>query len=135
MTDLIGLELAAKEAYKIAGISDPVKGIDVAEIYDAFSVHELMSYEALGFCKKGEGGKFIDSGETQMNGNIPVNPSGGVLSSNPTMANGLIRVAEIASQLMGKAERRQIPDAKLGLANGRNGICSQGNGVLIVGGD
>ena len=94
-----------------------------------------MSYEALGFCGKGEGGKFIDSGETQMNGNIPVNPSGGVLSSNPTMANGLIRVAEIALQLMGKADKRQIPDAKLGLANGMNGICSQGNCVLIFGGD
>ncbi len=135
MTDLIGLELAAKEAYKIAGINDPVKKIDVAEVYDCFSTHEMMSYEALGFCGKGEGGKFLDSGETQMSGNIPVNPSGGVLSSNPTMANGLIRVAEIALQLMGKANKRQIPDAKLGLANGMNGICSQGNCVLIFGGD
>jgi len=135
MTDLIGLELAAKEAYKMAGITDPVKEIDVAEVYDAFSVHELMSYEALGFCNKGEGGKFMDSGATQMNGAIPVNPSGGVLSSNPTMANGLIRVAEIALQLMEKAGKRQIPDAKIGLANGMNGICSQGNCVLIFGGE
>jgi acetyl-CoA C-acetyltransferase len=135
MTDLIGLELAAKEAYKIAGIKDPVKELDVAEIYDAFSVHELMSYEALGFCKKGEGGKFMDGGETQMKGNIPVNPSGGVLSSNPAMANGLVRVAEIALQLMGKADKRQISNAKLGLANGMNGICSQGNCVLIFGGE
>jgi len=135
MTDLIGLELAAKEAYKMAGISNPVNEIDVTEVYDAFSVHELMSYEALGFCEKGEGGKFIDSGETQMNGLIPVNPSGGVLSSNPTMANGLIRVVEIALQLMGKADKRQISDAKLGLANGMNGICSQGNCVLLFGGD
>jgi acetyl-CoA C-acetyltransferase len=135
MTDLIGLELAAKEAYRMAGISDPVKDFDVAEIYDAFSTHELMSYEALGFCNKGEGGIFIDSGETQMNGNIPVNPSGGVLSSNPTMANGLVRVAEVALQLMGKADKRQIADARLGLANGMNGICSQGNCVLIFGGE
>ncbi|MFX1494701.1 MAG: thiolase family protein, partial [Promethearchaeota archaeon] len=72
MSDLIGLELAAKEAYKMAGINDPVKRLDVAEVYDAFSVHELMTYEALGFCNKGEGGKFLDSGETQMGGNIPV---------------------------------------------------------------
>lgn len=135
MTDLIGLELAAKEAYKMAGIDDPVKNLDVAEVYDAFSAHELMSYEALGFCNKGEGGKFMDSGATQMNGTIPVNPSGGVLSSNPTMANGLIRVAEIALQLMGKAGKRQINNAKLGLANGMNGICSQGNCVLIFGGE
>ena len=135
MTDLIGLELAAKGAYEMAGISDPVGELDVAELSEIFSVHELMSYEALGFCGKGEGGKFMDSGATQMNGSIPVNPSGGVLSSNPTMANGLIRVAEIALQLMGKAGKRQIPNAKLGLANGMNGICSQGNCVLIFGGE
>ena len=135
MTDLIALELAAKEAYKMAGISDPIRDIDVAEVSENFSAHELMIYEALGFCGKGEGGKFIDSGETQMGGKIPVNPSGGVLSSNVAMANGLIRVAEIAEQLMGKAGKRQIPNAKIGLAYGMNGICSQGNCVLIFGGD
>jgi acetyl-CoA C-acetyltransferase len=133
MTDLIGLELAAKEAYKMAKIKKPTEEIDVAEVYDAFTYHELMSYEALGFCGKGEGGKLIDSGQTEMNGIIPVNPSGGVLSSNPAMANGLIRVAEIALQLMGKAEKRQVKGAKIGLANGMNGICSQGNCVLIFG--
>ncbi|MHA1208929.1 MAG: thiolase family protein [Candidatus Freyarchaeota archaeon] len=131
MTELIGLELAAKEAYKMAGIKNPIEEIDVAEVYDAFTYHELMSYEALGFCGKGEGGKLIDSGETEMSGTLPVNPSGGVLSSNPAMTNGLVRVAEIALQLMGKAEKRQVPDAETGLANGMNGICSQGNCVLI----
>ncbi len=135
MTDLIGLEFAGKEAYKMAKIEDPVKDLDVAEVFEAFSTHELMIYEALGFCDKGEGGIFIDSGETQINGSIPVNPSGGVLSSNVAMANGLIRVAEIVSQLMGKAEDRQISDAKTGLAYGMNGICSQGNCVLIFGGE
>ncbi|MBD3337753.1 MAG: thiolase family protein [Candidatus Lokiarchaeota archaeon] len=135
MTDLIGLELAAKEAYKMANINDPVKDIDVAEISENFSAHELMIYEALGFCGKGEGGKFIDSDDTQINGTIPVNPSGGVLSSNVPMANGLIRVAEIAEQLMDKADKRQIPGAKTGLAYGMNGICSQGNCVLIFGGE
>ena len=135
MTDLIGLELAAKEAYKMANIKDPVKNLDIAEVFEAFSAHELMIYEALGFCDKGEGGKFVDNGETQLNGSIPVNPSGGVLSSNVAMANGLIRVAEIALQLMGKAEKRQISGAKTGLAYGMNGICSQGNCVLIFGGE
>ena len=135
MTDLIGLELASKEAYKMAEIKDPVKDLDVAEAFEAFSAHELMIYEALGFCDKGEGGKFIESGETQIDGSIPVNPSGGVLSSNVAMANGLIRVTEIALQLMGKAEKRQIIDAKTGLAYGMNGICSQGNCVLIFGGE
>jgi acetyl-CoA C-acetyltransferase len=135
LTDLVGLQGAAKQAYQMAGITDPVNQIDVAEVYDAFSTHELMSYEALGFCDSGKGGQFIETGETQMDGRIPVNPSGGILSSNPTMANGLIRVAEVALQLMGKAEKRQIPDAKIGLANGMNGICSQGNIVLIFGGE
>jgi acetyl-CoA C-acetyltransferase len=135
MTDLVGLKKAANTAYKMANIKDPINEIDIAEIYDAFSVHELMSYEALDFCKSGKGGEFVDSGETEMNGNIPVNPSGGVLSSNPTMANGLIRIGEVALQLMGKAKDRQISDARIGLANGMNGICSQGNCVLIFGGE
>ena len=135
MTDLIGLELAAKEAYRMAGISKPIENLDVCEVSENFSIHELMIYEALGLCEKGEGGKFIESGETQMNGSIPVNPSGGVLSSNPAMANGLIRVAEIVLQLQGKADRRQIPNASTGLAYGMNGICSQGNCILIFGGE
>jgi acetyl-CoA C-acetyltransferase len=135
MTDLIGLELAGKEAYRMAGVKNPIEDLDVCEVSENFSVHELMIYEALGLCNKGEGGKFIASGETEMNGSIPVNPSGGVLSSNPTMANGLIRVAEIALQLQGKADKRQISDAKTGLAYGMNGICSQGNCVLIFGGE
>ncbi|MEJ2251865.1 MAG: thiolase family protein [Candidatus Lokiarchaeota archaeon] len=135
MTDLIGLKLAAKEAYKMANIRDPIKEFDVAEVYDAFSVHELMNYEALGFCEEGKGGEFIESRETTMDGIIPTNPSGGVLSSNPTMANGLIRIGELALQLMGKAEKRQVPNAKIGLANGMNGLCSQGNCVVILGGE
>ena len=135
MTDLIGLELATKEAYRMAGVNNPVDNLDVCEVSENFSVHELMIYEALGLCDKGEGGKFIESGETEMNGSIPVNPSEGVLSSNPTMANGLIRVAEIALQLQGEADKRQVPNAKTGLAYGMNGISSQGNCVLIFGGD
>jgi len=135
MTDLIGLELAAKEAYRMAGVNNPVDDLDVCEVSENFSIHELMIYEALGLCDKGEGGTFIESGETEMNGSVPVNPSGGVLSSNPTMANGLIRVAEIVLQLQGKADKRQIPNAKTGLAYGMNGICSQGNCVLIFGGE
>jgi acetyl-CoA C-acetyltransferase len=135
MTDLIGLELAAKEAYKMADITDPVNDLDVVEVFEGFSSHELMIYEALGFCEKGEGGQLIDNCETEIKGSIPVNPSGGVLSSNVAMANGLIRVAEIVSQLTNTADKRQVVDAKKGLAYGWNGICSQGNCVLIFGGE
>ena len=132
MTDLVALDLAAKEAYKMAGIKNPLNEIDVFEVYDAFTYHELMIYEALGLCPQGQGGKFIDD---HFGSNLPINKSGGVLSSNPSMANGLVRVAEIATQLMGKAGKRQVDDAKIGLAHGMNGICSQGNCVLIFGGD
>ena len=131
MTDLVALEIAAKEAYKMAGIKNPLSEIDVFEVYDAFTYHELMIYEALGLCPQGEGGKFIDE---HFESDLPVNKSGGVLSSNPSMANGLVRVAEIATQLMGKAGKRQVDGAKIGLAHGMNGICSQGNCVLIFGG-
>lgn len=135
MTGLIALELAAKKAYQMAEIRKPKEELDFCEVSENFSFHELMIYEALGLCKKGEGGKFIESGETQMSGSIPVNPSGGVLSSNPSMANGLIRVAECTLQLMDKAGKRQVPDAKTGLAYGMNGLCSQGNCVIILGGE
>jgi len=135
MIDLIALELAAKKAYQMAEIRKPKEELDFCEVSENFSFHELMIYEALGLCKKGEGGKFIESGETEMSGSIPVNPSGGVLSSNPSMANGLIRVAECTLQLMDIAGKRQVPDAKAGLAYGMNGLCSQGNCVIILGGE
>ena len=81
----------------MAGISDPLKEIDVAEIYDAFSYMELLWSEGLGFCGKGEGGKLIDSGKTQMKGELPINPSGGVLSAHAVLVAGLARVANVFS--------------------------------------
>jgi acetyl-CoA C-acetyltransferase len=74
------------------GIQDPVREIDIAEVYDAFSYMELMWMEGLGFCGRGEGGTTIDSGMTGMNGALPVNPSGGVLSAHPVQAAGLARM-------------------------------------------
>jgi acetyl-CoA C-acetyltransferase len=129
---LSSLEAAAKRAYTMAGIQNPVKELDVAEIYDVTSFHELMEYEALGFCKEGEGGKFIDSGATSIAGEIPVNPSGGMLSSNPYTAVGLYRVAEAALQVSGRAGDRQVPNAKVALAHGMSGMCGQSNCVIIL---
>jgi acetyl-CoA C-acetyltransferase len=117
----------------MAGIKDPIKDIDIAELYDVSSFHELMEYEALGFCKEGEGGKFIDSGATQFDGKLPVNPSGGMLSSNPYTAVGLYRVAEAALQVCGRAGERQVPSVKKALAHGMSGICGQSNCVVILG--
>jgi acetyl-CoA C-acetyltransferase len=130
---LSSLADAAKRAYKMAGIRDPLKEIDVAEVYDTTSFHELMEYEALGFCKEGEGGKFIDSGATFSGKDLPVNPSGGMLSSNPYIAVGLYRIAEAALQVSGKAGKRQVPNVKTALAHGMSGMCGQSNCVVILG--
>lgn len=129
---LSSLSAAAKRAYTMAGIKNPLKEIDVAEIYDVTSFHELMEYEALGFCKEGEGGKFIDSGVPFINGELPVNPSGGMLSSNPYTAVGLFRVAEAALQVSGRAGSRQVPEARVSLAHGMSGLCGQNNYVVIL---
>ncbi len=127
------LEKAAKTAYKMAGIRNPFKDIDVAEVYDAFSYQELMWTEGLGFCKKGEGGRLIDSGQTEMNGSIPINPSGGCLSAHAVIAAGLIRIAEAALQVRGDADKRQIRAVKTALAHGVNGPCGQSHCVWILG--
>jgi acetyl-CoA C-acetyltransferase len=132
LSRLSSLTQAARKAYAAARIRNPIKEIDVAELYDVTSYHELMEYEALGFCKEGQGGELIDRGVTSMGGELPVNPSGGMLSSNPYTAVGLFRVAEAALQVTGQAGRRQVPGAKLALAHGMSGICGQSNCVTIL---
>lgn len=109
---------AACEAYAKAGISDPLEELDVAEIYEPVTYAELAWYEALGFCAKGEAGRLIDEGVTEMDGELPVNPSGGVLSTNPVGASGVIRVAEAAMQVMGRAGDHQVPRVRTALATG-----------------
>ena len=129
---LPSLAAAAGRAYAMAGIQDPLEEIDVAEVYDVTSFHELMEYEALGLCREGDGGSLIDRGITAMDGELPVNPSGGMLSSNPYTAVGLYRVAEAALQVTGRAEGRQVPGARIALAQGMSGICGQSSTVVIL---
>lgn len=100
---------AAAALWKAAGITSPIDEIDAAEIYVPFSWFEPMWLENLGFAREGEGWKLTEAGETAIGGRLPVNPSGGVLSANPIGASGLIRFAEAAIQVMGKAEARQVP--------------------------
>lgn len=126
------LEAAARKAYTMAGISDPFKQIDVAEISEPFSFMELMWYEGLGLCGPGEGGKLIDSSRTAMGGELPVNPSGGVLSAHAVQVAGMVRIAEAVLQLRGEAGKRQVPGAKTALAHGINGICGQSHCVWIL---
>jgi acetyl-CoA C-acetyltransferase len=127
------LEAAAKKAYGMAGITDPPREIDVAEIYDAFTYMELLWSEGLGFCSRGEGGKFIDSGKSGMGGELPINPSGGVLSAHAVLVAGLARVAECVLQLRGEAGARQVKGAKTAVAQGINGPCGQSHCVMVLG--
>jgi acetyl-CoA C-acetyltransferase len=116
----------------MAGISNPLKEISLAEVYDAFSYMELMWMEGLGFCDRGGGGALVDSGFTEMGGSLPVNPSGGVLSAHPVLAAGLVRIAEAALQLRGEAGARQVAGAKVALAHGIEGACGQGHCVFVL---
>jgi len=111
------LSMLARRVYRQAKIQDPLAELDVAELYNAFSIQEIIEYEALGFCEKGKGAELIRAGVTTMQGQLPVCPSGGVLCTNPIGASGLIRVAEAALQVMGKAEERQVPGVRKALAH------------------
>jgi acetyl-CoA C-acetyltransferase len=119
--DPIGLIEAAKKVYAEAGITDPPRQLDVVELYEAFSFQELLWTEGLFLCERGQGGALVESGQTQMGGSIPVNPSGGVLSNNPIGATAMIRQAEAAMQVMGRAGAHQIEGARLALAHGWGG--------------
>ena len=125
---------AAAALWKDAGITSPIDEIDVAEIYVPFSWFEPMWLENLGFVPEGEGWKLTEAGETAIGGRLPVNPSGGVLSSNPIGASGLIRFAEAAIQVMGKAGAHQVAGAKKALGHAYGGG-SQYYSMWVVGSD
>ncbi|EWM11163.1 acetyl-CoA C-acetyltransferase [Kutzneria sp. 744] len=112
---------AAAALWKQAGISDPVSEVDVAEIYVPFSWFEPMWLENLGFTEEGQGWKFTEAGETAIGGRLPVNPSGGVLSSNPIGASGLLRYAEAAMQVLGRAGDHQVDGARVALGHAYGG--------------
>ncbi|MDY6851595.1 MAG: thiolase family protein [Thermodesulfobacteriota bacterium] len=119
--DIGAIPRSAKEAYKMAGIDDPMNQIDVAELYTPFSSLEIVMYEGLGFCEKGEGGRLIEKGVTEMDGQLPVNPSGGTQASNPIGATGLVRVADAALQVMEKAGKTQVDGVKTAIATAVGG--------------
>ena len=122
----------AKDLYRKAGISNPREEIDVAEIYVPFSWFEPMWMENLGFAPAGEGWKMTYEGATALDGDLPVNPSGGVLSSNPIGASGLLRFAEAALQVRGQAGEHQVDGARLALGHAYGGG-SQFFSMWIVG--
>jgi acetyl-CoA C-acetyltransferase len=114
----------AKDVYAKAGITDPRKQIDVAELYVPFSWYEPMYLETLGFCPEGEGWKMVESGATALDGDLPINASGGVLSSNPIGASGMLRFGEAALQVRGMAGAHQVEGAKLAIGHAFGGAHS-----------
>ncbi len=112
---------AAAALWRQTGITDPFHEIDCAEIYVPFSWFEPMWLENLGFAAEGEGWKLTQSGATALDGELPVNMSGGVLSSNPIGASGMIRFAEAALQVRGMAGEHQVPDARRALGHAYGG--------------
>jgi acetyl-CoA C-acetyltransferase len=123
---------AAKDLYAKAGITNPRKEIDCAEIYVPFSWFEPMWMENLGFAPEGEGWKMTYEGATALDGDMPVNMSGGVLSSNPIGASGMLRFAEAANQVRGEAGEHQVDGAKVALGHAYGGG-SQYFSMWIVG--
>jgi acetyl-CoA C-acetyltransferase len=135
LAEIPSLAAAARRAYEMAGISRPLDELDLAEVHEPTSYHELMAYEALGFVGAGQGGKLIDEGVTQVDGKLPVNPSGGALSTNLFGASGLVRAAEAALQLRHEADGRQIEGAGLALAHGvsaPSGAAAPTNCVVVL---
>jgi len=116
---LVGLtasRVAGEQAYKMADVTP--NDIDVACTHDCFTIAEIMSYEDLGFCKKGEGGKFIEEGQSYIGGKVPVNVDGGLKAKgHPLGATGVSMTVEIVKQLRGEAGKRQVSGAEIGLTH------------------
>lgn len=124
-------EVVAHEAYELSGIGP--KELDVVELHDASSPAELMYYEFLGLCDKGQASKLVNDGETKLGGSIPVNPSGGLLrKGHPVGATGLAQVHELVSQLRGEAGQRQVEGARIGLAENGGGYIGTDAAAMVI---
>ena len=133
LADPKALRDASQRAYAMAGIASPREEIDVVELSEAFSYMEPLWLEGMGFCEPGAGGSLIEQGITTMEGELPVNPSGGVLSANPILVAGLARIIEATLQIRGEAGARQVSGARTALAHGINGPCGQSHCLWILG--
>jgi len=119
-TTLKAAKLAAREAYRMAKVES--RDVDIAEVHDCFTIAEIVAYEDLGFCKPGEGGGLVKKGTTTIEGELPVNTSGGLKSKgHPVGATGTAQAYEIYLQLTEQAERRQVKDAEIGLTHNVGG--------------
>jgi acetyl-CoA C-acetyltransferase len=122
------MELASKTALTTAGIKDPKAEIDVAEIFEQTACEELILTEAIGLADKGKAASL----NSNIGGDLPVNPSGGAIGGNPPCATGLIRIIEAAKQLRGEANGYQVKGAKKAVASGQIGMCAQNNILFVL---
>ena len=119
-TSLEAARVAARQAYEMAEVKP--EQVDVAEVHDCFTIAEIIACEDLGFCRVGEGGKLAERGETKLGGKIPLNTSGGLKAKgHPVGATGTGQAYEIYLQLTGRAEKRQVKDARVGLTHNVGG--------------
>ena len=119
---------ATQSAYAMAGVRAP--DVDVAEVHDCFAIAELIAYEELGFCRKGEAGAFVAAGRSDYGGDVVVNPRGGLMGcGHPLGATGVAQAAEVFSQLRGEAGARQVPAASVGLTHNNSGM---GEHVVMI---
>ncbi|MFO8057101.1 MAG: thiolase family protein [bacterium] len=132
LSDDEALRDAANRAYKMAGIQDPAREFDLVEIAASISYQELLWLECLGLVPDGKAGALIESGKTDLGGELPVNVSGGMISGNPVQLGGLARAVECFLQLRGVCGKRQVEGARLALAQGSTGPASQHHGVMVL---
>ncbi len=129
-----GGRTAAKQAYEMAGIKDPRKEIDFVELHDAYTSSEIQTYEDLGLCKYGEGGRYVESGASAIGGEVAVNPSGGLLAcGHPVGATGLMQAVFALWQLQGMI-KKHFGNDRLQVKNARRGLIHShaGTGTYIT---
>ncbi|MFQ5667140.1 MAG: thiolase family protein [Candidatus Binatia bacterium] len=125
------VEVCATDAYNEAAVGPA--DLDVIECHDASAPAELMAYEALGLCAKGESGALIDSGATRLGGRVPVNTSGGLLrKGHPVGATGIAQIVELTEQLQGRCGQRQVENAKVALAQNGGGAIGTDAAAMCV---
>jgi acetyl-CoA C-acetyltransferase len=133
LTSAPALAAAAQQAYARAGITDPTTSFDLAEVTDATPHAELLAYEALSLCPRDAWRARATDGSFARGGQLPVNLSGGVLTWNPVFCTGLIRIAEVANQIRGRAGRHQLPNVRCGLAHAGSGFAMQYQAAVVLG--
>jgi acetyl-CoA C-acetyltransferase len=132
LTRAPALAAAARQAYAAAGMTDPASAFDLAEVTDATPYAELLAYEALSLCPPQDWMACAQNGSFARDGRLPVNLSGGVLTWNPVFCTGLIRIAEVANQIRGRAGAHQLPNARCGLAHAGSGFAMQYQAAIVL---